>query len=417
MWTAPWFIAILLAIVVPYAVKAVASWLNLGALESSLPEDCSDIYDAEAYSRSQRYTRESIRLDLVQSTLECVGLLIFWLAGGFSWLDRFVRSFHLADIGSGLVGLSLMFLAGQALALPFSLYDTFVLEARYGFNKTTLATFIADRLKGLALGFALGLPVVALVLWLFLNVPHAWLWSWGTATAFSLILTFIAPKYLFPLFNKFTPLPDGELKDAIHRMAADCQFPLGEISVIDGSRRSTKANAFFAGFGKTKRIALYDTLVSRHSVPELVAVLAHEVGHFKRHHIWQLLVLGVLQTGILFFLLDQSLGHPQVFHAFGVAMPSLWLGFVLFAILYQPLALPMGMGLAALSRKNEFEADAFATQTVGTPRALFEALKKLARDNLANLTPHRFYVLLHHSHPPIRERLAALAAHQDSAKK
>jgi STE24 endopeptidase len=412
--TSPWFFPALFAVLLPFAVRLIASCLNFFALDTPLPADCRDIYDDNKYGESQRYAKASLRLDMAESAVQVAVLLAFWLAGGFGWLDRFVQSWHLGEIGSGVLGLGLLYAATATLSLPWSIYDTFVLEARHGFNKTTPATFIADRIKGLALVILIGGPVITLILWFYSTVSNAWLWSWLVTIAISLVGTFLAPRLLFPLFNKFTPLPAGELRAAIERLARTCDFPFGDISVIDGSRRSTKANAFFAGFGKTKRIALFDTLIEKQTVPELVAVLAHEIGHFKRHHIWQMVALGILQTGILFFLLGLVIDDAALFQAFGVATPSVWLGFVFFAIIYQPIGLAVGAALAALSRRNEFEADAFATRAIDSPRPLIDALKNLARDHLANLTPHSLYVWLHHSHPPLRQRLAALASESRS---
>jgi STE24 endopeptidase len=413
--TSPWLFPALFALLLPFAVRMIASCLNLLALDAALPPDCADIYDNAKYAESQRYAQASMRLDMIESTVQVVLLLAFWIGGGFGWLDHFVRSWHFGEIGSGLPGLGLLYAATAIVSLPWSIYNTFVLEARHGFNKTTPATFISDRIKGLALAILIGGPVASLLLWFYSTVPYAWLWSWLAIAVISLVATFLAPRWLFPLFNKFTPLPPGELRDAIERLAETCAFPFRDISVVDGSKRSTKANAFFAGFGKTKRIALFDTLIEKHTVPELVAVLAHEIGHFKRHHIWQMTTLGLVQTGILLFVLGLVIDNPSLFQAFGVSTPSVWLGFVFFSIIYQPIGLAVSATLAALSRRNEFDADAFAAQAIDSPRPLMDALKKLSRDHLANLTPHPVYVGLHYSHPPLRQRLAALVRHSPAA--
>ena len=285
-----------------------------------------------------------------------------------------------------------------------------MLEERYGFNKTTFGTFIVDKLKGLALGLALGAPILALLLTIFEKVDHAWLYAWIAVSGISLILAYVAPRFILPLFNKFTPLEDGELRTAITAMGDKAGFPLQEVSVMDGSKRSTKSNAFFTGFGKNKRIALFDTLIENHSTEELVAVLAHEIGHFKKKHIIQQMAFGILHTGALFFLLSLFLESKQLFAAFAVATPSIHFAFIFFGILFKPVNRIISVLLAIWSRKNEYEADAYAAELTGTPNSLVTALKKLAADNLSNLTPHPFYVFLNYSHPPMLERLRALKA-------
>jgi STE24 endopeptidase len=399
----------LLAVGVPFLVRLVALVLNLRAFSPAPPADLADIYDGDAYAKSQAYARESARIEIVELVFGMAALLAFWLAGGFGWLGDLVARVHPGEVQRGLAGFALVFVAVRVFSLPFSIYDTFVIERKFGFNRTTWPTFVSDRLKGLVLAALLGLPLAALVLWFFVRTPHAWLWSWLVMAGFSLVLTFVAPKWIFPLFNTFTPLPDGELKSAIHNMAGRCQFPIGEISVIDGSRRSTKANAFFAGFGRNKRIALFDTLIEKHTVPELVAVLAHEIGHFKLGHIWQMLAGSLFHSAFLLFLLGWTIRDPRFFAAFGVSSPSVWMGFVLFGIISPALVMGMAVIQCAVSRRNEFQADRFARRVTGGAQPMIDALKKLAHDHLENLTPHPMFVALHYSHPPLRDRLAALS--------
>ena len=250
--------------------------------------------------------------------------------------------------------------------------------------------------------------MLALLLWLFGTFPNAWLYAWGAVTVLVLALQYIAPRYLMPLFNKFTPLEDGPLKTAIHGLSEKCQFPIKELFVIDGSRRSTKGNAFFAGFGNNKRIALYDTLIEKHPQPELLAVLAHEIGHFKRGHIVQRLLVAVVQMAVLFLLMGTVLGNAGLHAAFGLGAPVLWLGLVFFMILFEPAQTVLGILSGLWSRKHEYEADAYAAQSTGGPADMTAALKRLARDTLSNLTPHPLTVFLHYSHPPMIQRLAAL---------
>jgi len=403
---------ILLALFGLWKLDFIATLLNLKALSPELPREFSDVFDAERYARSQAYTRESARFEIIHSSFSLATLLVFWTLGGFGWLDGVARGLVSAEIPAGLVFLGLLFVGQTLLHLPFSIYDTFVIEEKFGFNKTTPKTFVIDQIKGLLLAAVLGLPLVAGLLWIFGHVAHAWLWAWGFFVTFQLFLTWLAPTLILPLFNKFTPMADGPLLRAIHAMAEKCGFPLAEISVMDGSKRSTKANAFFTGFGKTKKIALYDTLVEEQTQDELVAVLAHEIGHFKLRHIVQRLAVSVVQAAALFFLLglviDGGTFSRALFDAFGVEKISPHVGLVLFGLLFAPASRLLGIAAAAWSRKHEFEADAYAAKATGQPEALVSALKKLSAKNLSNLTPHPFRVFLDHSHPPVLVRIAAL---------
>ncbi|MEM9558401.1 MAG: M48 family metallopeptidase [Acidobacteriota bacterium] len=397
---------ILIALLVEHGLHWFASWLNLGALRTDVPAAMRGVYDPDSYRRSQEYTRASTLFSYVTSTVDLATLLLFWFAGGFGWLDRWVRSFGFGPVLTGVLFIAALLIGKTLLALPFNAWSTFVLEERFGFNRTTPATFFADLGKGFVLSALLGGPLLALVLWLFLHLgDSAWLWGWVAVTAFLLGVQVILPIWILPLFHRFEPLEDGALRSALERYAGRVGFELGGIFVIDGSRRSNRANAFFTGFGRTKRIALYDTLVERQSVPELVAVLAHEVGHSQRRHVPKMLVLSILHTGLMFFLLSIVLEQAGLFAAFHVAEPSVHAGLVFFTLLFKPIETILGMALGALSRKHEFEADRFAVETVDEPEALATALEKLSTDNLNNLTPHPFFVALHHSHPPVLERL------------
>lgn len=405
----PYFTVILLSVIGLHALEVLAALLNLRQLSPQLPAGLEDIYEAEAYAKSQAYTRESERFDILSGTIKLVVFLVFWLCGGFGWVDHMVRGWTDSPVWQGLWGMSLLYLASSLLGLPFSWHDTFRIEAKYGFNKTTPATFILDALKGLLLAAVIGLPLMALIIWLFSSYQNAWLWAWIATTVLMLALQYIAPRWLMPLFNKFTPLPDGSLRNAINALSAKCEFPLAGLFVIDGSKRSTKANAFFAGFGKHKRIALYDTLIEKHPEPELIAVLAHEIGHFKCRHIIQRMIVAVLQLALLFLLMGFFLNNVRLHEAFGVAQPSVWLSFVFFMFLFEPIQTLLGIAGNLWSRKHEYEADAYASRITGSPQPLMSGLKRLARDTLANLTPHPLHVFLHYSHPPMQQRLAALS--------
>ena len=400
---------ILTVLLLDYCLNLWADVLNLKALRPELPDDMADVYDADAYRTSQEYTRVQTRFGWVSSTCMLAVMLVFWFAGGFQVVDDFVRQWHLGPVGSGLVYIGLLG-AGQAvLGFPFALYATFVIEARFEFNQTTVWTFLTDRLKGLGLALVLGGPLLAGVLAFFTYAgPHAWLYCWVATTVFALGLQFIAPTWIMPLFNTFTPLEPGPLREAIFAYAASVKFPVEDIVVMDGSRRSRKSNAFFTGFGKRKRIALFDTLVQAHTVPELVAVLAHEVGHYKKGHIIRGLVVSIAHMGVMWFLLAVFLEHPGLFAAFYVDEPSVYAGLVFFGLLYTPVQFLLSLGMQIISRKHEYEADAYAVGSVDEPVALHDALKKLAVHNLSNLTPHPLYVFLHYSHPPLVQRLQAI---------
>ena len=405
-----YFWIVLIALVGLYKLDLLSTLLNLKALAPEPPPELADSIDEETHARSQEYTRDRSVFGLVEDTLPLIALIGFWWLGGFPWLDDYVRDFGRGPVISGLIGFAILFLCLQVLSLPFEIYSTFVLEEKHGFNRTTPATFFSDHLKALFLGALIGMPVLGLIIWLFETVDHAWLWGWLAVTAFSLLITYIAPNWLMPLFHKFAPLEEGELLSAIEEMAEKCDFPLQGVYVIDGSKRSTKSNAFFTGFGKNKRIALFDTLIEKHSIDELVAVLAHEIGHFKKKHIVQRIAVSTLTTAAMFFLLGLLLKNEALFAAFGVEQTSTWLSLIFFTLLLQPLSRLLSVLGAIWSRRHEYEADAYAAQVTGHPEHLASALKELSSHNLSNLTPHPFHVFLHYSHPPLVERLRALNA-------
>ncbi len=407
-------VIILVGVFVLWKLEFAATLLNLRAFPATVPYALKDLMDAAKLDRAREYLRAHAAFGILQSTVSLVALLVFWSFGGFEWLDDLARSFTNSLVAAGLTFLSLLFLGQSLISLPFSIYDTFVIEQKFGFNRSTPKTFILDRLKGLVLAALIGLPLGAAVLWIFGNVAHAWLWAWAVVTAFQLILTYLAPSLIMPLFNKFTPMPDGELKQEIEALGVKCGFPLTGVFVMDGSKRSTKANAFFTGLGKQKKIALFDTLVEKSSKPELLGVLAHEIGHFRCGHIKQRLAVGILQMAAIFFLLglatDPSGKFARLlFDAFGVRQISPHVGLVLFSILLDPVSKVISVVANAWSRRHEFEADAYAAKVTGDGAALGEALKKMTADHLSHPSPTTLRVWLDYSHPPLLERLEALA--------
>jgi STE24 endopeptidase len=403
-------IVILIALVGAYAIDLIARLLEVRALGGELPLEFRGLYDPDAYARSQEYARARTRFRVLESTLWLVALFVFWFAGGFRWADELVRGFGFSPVPTGLLFIGLLALGSTALGLPFRIYSTFVVEEQFGFNRTTPRTFLLDLIKSLALAIAFGAPLLALILLFFERAgSSAWVYCWIAAAAFTLLAQVVYPTWILPWFNKLEPLPDGELRTAILRYAERVGFPLAGVYVIDGSRRTTRANAFFAGLGRRRRIALFDTLVERHPVSELVAVLAHEVGHYKRGHIPKMLAFAVLQFGVLFYLLSVVLVSPALHRAFYVEQPTVAAGLVFFGLLYTPVELVLSVALNALSRRHEYQADRFAAETTGDGASLQGALKRLAIENLSNLTPHPMVVALEGSHPPVVRRIRALA--------
>lgn len=405
-----WFsYLILIALVANFLITTWADRLNLRALTAKLPAEFAGVYDDDNYAKSQEYTRAKTRFGFVAAAFDLAILLLFWWSGGFNWLDTLVRSVNGGPVTHGLIYLGTLMLAKTLIAIPFSCYTTFVLEERYGFNRTTIRTFILDLIKGILLSIVLGGPLLAALLFFFdWAGANAWLYAWGVTSTFIVIVQFIAPTWIMPLFNKFTPLAEGELKNRIMRYAKSVGFTLDNVFVIDGSKRSSKSNAFFTGFGKHKRIALFDTLIAAHSEAELVSILAHEIGHYQKKHILQGLAISIIHLGIMLYLLSLALGSQGLFDAFGMEQRSVYGGLIFFGLLLTPLELLLSILMNALSRRNEFAADRFAVQTLGSAEDLILALKKLSVHNLANLTPHPFYVFLHYSHPPLISRIAAM---------
>lgn len=389
-----------------FFIKLVADILNMKAAGAVLPVEFQDVYDQEAYEKSQNYLRHSTVFSLVAAAFELLILLVFWFAGGFNFLDSMVRGLDFSSLVTGILYIGILLFLQGLVSLPFSIYQTFVLEEKYGFNKTTPLTFVSDKLKGVLLGLLLGTPVLAGLLWFFENSGSlAWVWAWVAVAFFGFVLQYVAPTVIMPLFNKFTPLEDGELKSAIMGYAKSVDFPLSGIFVIDGSKRSSKANAFFTGFGKQKRIALFDTLIENHTVTELVAVLAHEIGHYKKKHIVIAMFLSIINMGIVFFLLSIFLNNRDLFDAFYMENLSVYASLLFFSLLYSPVEFVLSVVLQSLSRRHEFQADHYAVETYSEGSTLVEALKKLSRTNLSNLTPHPFYVFLNYSHPPVLQRI------------
>lgn len=402
-------VIILFAIVVDVVINILADILNLSMLQAGLPGPFQGVYDARQYRKSQDYLRVNTRFGWVRAVVNLTALLIFWFQGGFPAVDNWVQSFGKGPVLSGLMYIGTLTLLYSLLSQPFSIYATFFIEERFGFNKTTWKIYLLDLLKGLGLAILLGTPLLAGILAFFEHAgSHAWVYCWVVVVLYLLVVQYIAPTWIMPLFNTFKPLEEGELKSAILACAKTIQFPLKRVYTMDGSKRSRKSNAFFTGFGKNKRIVLFDTLIQQHTVPELVAILAHEMGHYKKKHILQGMLLGIVQTGLMFFLLSLTISYQGLFEAFYMNHVSVYAGLIFFGMLFAPLDFFVGILMQIRSRSNEYQADRFAVAATRNPGAMIDALKKLSVHNLSNLLPHPFYVFLNYSHPPVLKRIEAI---------
>ncbi len=402
-------VVVVTAIVAETAVRRLADWLDVRRARRSLPAELRDVEDEQTRQRSAEYVRACFVSDSLASLVFLVALLLFWFSGGFNWLDLTLRATipHPVFRGAAFV-LSLLF-AQRLLMLPFDVHDTFRTEARFGFNRTTVGTFILDKIKLLILTVVLGGAALAVVLAFFEYAGNlAWLYAWAAVTALAVLLHFLAPAVILPLFNRFEPLPDGDLRARLDSLLERAEFPARRLSVVDGSRRTTKSNAFFTGFGANRRIALYDTLVETQSPAEIEAVLAHEIGHCKHGHIRMRLIIGIIHTGILLALFSLLIGNRSLHDAFGVEHTSVYASLVFFSLLYSPVEFILGLVMNALFRKQEYEADRFVTSMGVDPRVLVSALKRLSVDSLSNLTPHPLSVAINDSHPPLKARIQAL---------
>lgn len=402
------FYTLIIITVVSFLFDKWLDFLNDRAKSPEIPPEAEGIYDAERYAKWLAYDKANGRLGVVSSSISIVVSLAMLVFGVFGWLDTQLRDFVENDIVLALAYFGVLGLGSSIISLPFSIYSTFVIEEKFGFNKTTVKTFILDMLKGIGLALVIGVPLGALIIWFYYELSE-WFWmaAWAVMTVFSVFMTMFAATWIMPLFNKFTPLEEGELRTAIEAYCHKVGFNLKHLYVMDGSKRSAKSNAFFSGLGPKKTIALFDTLIDQMTNEEIVAVLAHEIGHYKCKHTSHSLVIGIVQTGIMLFVLGLFLRMPEFSQALGAGQGSFHVGIIAFGIIFSPINTLAGIGMNILSRKNEFEADAYAKETyAGEPLA--SGLKKLTAENLGNLKPHPAYVFVHYSHPPVLKRLERL---------
>lgn len=400
---------ILLILVGEYFLNLTVETINLRNLKTGLPKEFHGIYDPDKYKKSQQYLKETTGFGLFTDTLMTAVIIAFILVGGFNIIDVFVRGFGCNEIITGLLFVAVLMFLAQIIHIPLAAYSTFHIEEKYGFNKTSLKTFILDILKSWLLTAVLGGIIFSAILWFFAKTGSlAWLYCWAAVTVFQIFVMFIAPVVIMPLFNKFTPIEACELKTKLENYAAGQKFKMKGIFTMDGSKRSTKSNAFFTGFGRFRRVVLFDTLIEKHTVDELVSILAHEIGHYKKKHILIHLAISILTSGLMFFILSFFLNNAGLFAAFKMEHTSIYASLFFFGFLYAPIEMIISIFSNIVSRKNEYQADRYAVTTYRRPEAMITALKKLSMDNLSNLTPHPLKVFLSYSHPPVLERIKAI---------
>ncbi len=395
-------------ILVDFAVDICLTVLNVKASKWPIPNVLEGLYDKDQYAKQQAYTSEKRRIDLITTIISMALTLCLFAFGGFSWLDGWVRSISESEIIRSLLFVGAIFLVGFVLSLPVSIYDTFSIEARYGFNKSTPKLFVADTIKSLLLTILLGGGLIALANWFYiLNPQWFWLICFAAFTVITIFFQYFYSELIVPLFNKQKPLEDGELRSAIEAFAAKAGFMLDNIYVMDESKRTTKANAYFTGFGKKKRVVLFDTLMEQLTTEEIVAVLAHEIGHYKKGHIFKAMAIGAIQNILLFWILSLVLGSETIAAAAKCVAPSFYVNSLVFFMLLTPLNRVLELLENILSRKHEREADAFAKDH-GCGPAEASSLKKMSAQALSNLTPHPVVVAFEYSHPTLAERVESL---------
>jgi STE24 endopeptidase len=395
-------------VLVDYIFDQSLDFLNLKSSKSELPQKLNGLYKPEEYAKSQNYLKTRSRFSFITTAFSLSLSLLVLILGGFGWLENWLSTYVSDPIFLSLAFFGTLFILSDLLNLPFQLYSTFVIEEKFGFNKTTAKTFVLDKLKGYLIGVLIGGLLGYFLLWLIFELQEQFWWiALIVIVAFSLFMNVFYATLILPLFNKLKPLEEGSLKDQINAYAKEVSFPLDSIFVIDGSKRSSKANAFFSGMGKKKKIVLYDTLIENHSEEELVAVLAHEVGHFKKKHIVFSMIISFGQMAVMLYLLSLLIFNEELSIALGAQSLSVPINLIAFGLLYTPISKVTGILMNMLSRKNEYEADAYASKTYKAA-PLKNALKKLSVDNLSNLTPHPTYVFVNYSHPTLLQRLDAM---------
>ncbi len=403
------FNVFILILSINFLINWILDSINSKHFNDKIPNELKDVYDEEAYLKSQVYKKENFKFSSIITTLSFILTISFFYLEGFAYVDQFARSISDHEIIVTLVFFGTIMLGSDILTVPLSYYKTFVIEEKFGFNKTTKKLFLFDKLKGWLLMIVIGGSVLALITWFYqVTGSSFWIYTWSFIAIFSIFMTLFYSSLIVPLFNKQTPLEQGELREKLETFAQKVGFNLTNIFVIDGSKRSTKANAYFTGFGPKKRIVLYDTLINDLETDEIVAVLAHEVGHYKKKHVVYNMIISVLLTGFTLYILSLFIGNSLLSEALSVSQPSFHIGLIAFGILYSPISEITSLLMNILSRKFEYEADDYAKEQFDG-KALITSLKKLSKNSLSNLTPHKSYVFLHYSHPTLLQRVQNIA--------
>ena len=404
-----YYLIIVSSIILEYLLSSIGSILDIRSITPEIPKDFQVAYDKEKYAKSQEYLKARTKFGLISSTFSLILIMIVIHTGIFGHLNDFVNAQTDHYLFRGLLFIAIIYFFQDIISIPFSIYSTFVIEQKFGFNKTTLGLFISDKFKGYAIFIVLGSIIISPILYLFHSYPiYGWLIAWSLLTVFMIAIQPVFIHVISPMFNKFTPLDDGELRTAIEKYTKLINFPLARIDIMDGSKRSAHSNAYFSGFGKSRRIAIFDTLVDKHSTEEIVSVVAHEVGHYKLKHIIQGTVIGIIETGVMLFVFSKIMNDLGLFSVFGVDELSVHAGLIFFSMLYAPVSMVTSIISSIISRQNEFSADKYSYETTNNKEALISMLIGLAANNLSHLTPHPFKVFLTYSHPPVLDRIEAI---------
>ena len=404
-----YYLIIVSSIILEYLLSSIGSILDIRSITPEIPKDFQVAYDKEKYAKSQEYLKARTKFGLISSTFSLILIMIVIHTGIFGHLNDFVNAQTDHYLFRGLLFIAIIYFFQDIISISFSIYSTFVIEQKFGFNKTTIGLFISDKFKGYAIFIVLGSIIIAPILFLFHSYPiYGWLIAWSLLTVFMIAIQPVFIHVISPMFNKFTPLDDGELRTAIEKYTKLINFPLARIDIMDGSKRSAHSNAYFSGFGKSRRIAIFDTLVDKHSTEEIVSVVAHEVGHYKLKHIIQGTIIGIIETGVMLFVFSKIMNDLALFSVFGVGELSVHAGLIFFSMLYAPVSMVTSIISSMISRRNEFSADKYSYETTKNKEALISTLIGLAANNLAHLTPHPFKVFLTYSHPPVLDRIEAI---------
>ena len=395
-------------LLIKFVIDSVLNHLNAKHFNDTLPNDISDVYEINEYQQSQSYKKTNHNFSKITSLFSLITTLLFFFFNGFSIVDEIARGFSNNIIIITLIFFGIIIIGSDIISIPFSLYKTFVIEEKFGFNKSTKKLFFLDKIKGLLMTIILGGSILSIITWFYeFTGNYFWIYTWLLITIFSVFLNMFYSKLIVPLFNEQTILEEGDLKNEIVKYVNSVGFKANNIYVLNGSKRSTKANAYFSGFGNQKRITLYDTLINDLENNEIVAVLAHEVGHYKRKHILYNLTSSIILTGFALFVLSLFIKTPLLSLALGVSHPSFHIGLIAFGILYSPVSQILGVFMNYMSRKFEYQADNYAKNTFSAS-PLISSLKKLSKNSLSNLTPHYLYVFFHFSHPTLLDRIKNL---------